>query len=187
MRKVAFVAFAFGAVVGAAASWLYAKKKYELIAQEEIDSVKEAFAKMPKPDIDPDDEARQKADMMEYASKIADLGYTDYSAMTANDEQNNTKKKPYVISPDEFGEKEEYTQISLTFFADQILVDDDNVLIENVEDVVGFDSLTHFGEYEDDSVFVRNDERKCDYEILLDQRTYSDFLAKNPHKAVEVE
>ena len=31
---------------------------------------------------------------------------------------------------------------------------------------------SHFGEYEEDTVFVRNNDLKCDYEIL---RTIEDF------------
>ena len=49
-------------------------------------------------------------------------------------------------------------------------------IVDDIEETVGIDSLTHFGEYEDDSVFVRNDERKCDYEILLDDRDYEDCV-----------
>ena len=54
-------------------------------------------------------------------------------------------------------------------------------MIEDVESMIGFESLSHFGEYEDDSVFVRNDARKCDYEILQDQRLYSDVIKEMPH------
>lgn len=90
--------------------------------------------------------------------------------------------KPYVISPEEFGEGEEYEKISLTYYADQVLADENDELVEDVEGAVGFESLTHFGEYEDDSVFVRNDRLKCDYEILLDQRTYSDVVKTRPHQ-----
>ena len=44
-KSINFMLFIFGAAVGSAATWTYAKKKYELIAQEEIDSVKEVFSK----------------------------------------------------------------------------------------------------------------------------------------------
>ena len=53
-------------------------------------------------------------------------------------------------------------------------------IVDDIEETVGIDSLTHFGEYEDGSVFVRNDERKCDYEILLDHRNYEDVIKKKP-------
>lgn len=85
--------------------------------------------------------------------------------------------KPYVISPDEFGEMEDedYDKVSVTYYADGVLADEYDEVVENVDEIVGEESLTHFGEYEDDSVFVRNDKLKCDYEILLDQRNYSDI------------
>ncbi len=40
--------------------------------------------------------------------------------------------------------------------------------------------MEHFGEYEDDSVFVRNEENMCDYEILLDQRNFSELTGAEP-------
>ena len=90
--------------------------------------------------------------------------------------------EPYVISPEQFGENEDYERISLTYYADQVLVDENDEMIEDVEEMVGFESLNHFGEYEDDSVFVRNDAKKCDYEILLDQKLYSDVIDEMPHQ-----
>ena len=80
---------------------------------------------------------------------------------------------PYVIPPEEYDENDYETE-SLTYYADGVLTDMYDNIIEDVEDTVGTDSLTHFGEYEDDSVFVRNDERQIDYEILLDSDKYYD-------------
>lgn len=51
---------------------------------------------------------------------------------------------------------------------------------DEIEETVGKGSLTHFGEYEPDSVFVRNDRLKVDYEILMDQRTYAQVLEEKP-------
>lgn len=44
MSKTSFAMFLAGATVGSAAAWLCLKRYYEQIAQEEIDSVKAAFA-----------------------------------------------------------------------------------------------------------------------------------------------
>ena len=84
---------------------------------------------------------------------------------------------PYVIAPEKFMEHDDYDTISLTYYSDNVLADEDNEMIEDVEGVVGEDSLNHFGEYEDedDAVYVRNDARKVDYEILLDQRKFSEI------------
>lgn len=184
-----FITFIFGAAVGSAATWLYVKNKYERIAQEEIDSVKEVFSRRePIQDKCSVGERRSymmdKPDMVEFVAKIKENGYTNYTDVVEEKESKTETKeeKPYVIAPEEFGEEDEYDTISLTYYSDRVLADDDDKIVEDVEDVVGFDSLESFGEYEDDSVYVRNDRLKCDYEILLDQRRYSDVINKKPHQ-----
>lgn len=67
---------------------------------------------------------------------------------------------------------------SLTYFADGVLADECGEIVDDVEEIIG-DGLDHFGEYEDDSVFVRSDAKRCDYEILKDLRDFSDFKKKN--------
>ena len=100
------------------------------------------------------------------------------NAYTSSDE---SKDKPYAIPPEEFGEIEGYVQTSLTYYADKILTDEDDNIIDDVEDIVGKDFARHFGEYEDDSVFIRNDSKKHDYEILKDFRSYSEVIKNKPH------
>lgn len=201
-KAVIFAAFALGATIGSAGTWYYTKKKYEQIAQEEIDSVKQVFTYKkevePEKDIPKDpqevaDEAKEKPSVAEYAKKLSREGYTNYSNVADRLEEKVVEKQepvkevssfkdiPYVIPPEQFGEFDDYTKISLSFFSDHILADEDDEMVEDVEDVVGFESLNHFGEYEDDSVYVRNDRLKADYEILLDQRKYSDVIKTRPH------
>lgn len=196
MNKAAgFVMFVLGAAVGSVVTWQYTKKKYEQIAQEEIDSVKEIFSRResaagveivtPEPQTAKVGKPEEKPDISEYAARLEREGYTNYSNASAGEkkeEREAMEMKPYVISPDEFGEFEAYERISLSYYADQILADEDDEKVEDVDNVVGLESLTHFGEFEDDSVFVRNDRLKCDYEILLDQRTYSDVIKQRPHQ-----
>jgi hypothetical protein len=81
---------------------------------------------------------------------------------------------PYIITPEQFGEIEEYEKISLVYYSDGVLTDENNERVDDIEEIVREDSLNHFGEYEEDSVFVRNDSRKCDYEILMDLRKFED-------------
>lgn len=186
-NKIVLLAFITGAAAGVAGTWNYAKKKYEQIAQEEIDSVKEVFAKR---DISGKDIAEEikdadknKPSISEYAARLQNEGYTNYSDMNAEkEEEKEVMDKPYVIPPESFDDYDEYDTVSLTYFSDHILADENNEIIEDVEEVVGFESLSHFGEFEDDSVYVRNDARKCDYEILMDRRNYSDVAKNKPHQ-----
>lgn len=192
MRKsINFMLFIFGASIGSAVTWVYAKKKYEQLAQEEIDSVKEVFSRRKNDETIKEAEfskQEEKPDITEYVAKIHDTGYTTYSdnkidakkVTRASNERKDKAYYAYVITPEEFGEFDDYEKISLTFFDDQILTDENLDIVDDVDETIGLDSLTHFGEYEDDSVFVRNDERKCDYEILLDHRNYHDVIKKKP-------
>lgn len=169
-----------GAAVGSAVSWIFIKKKYEKITQEKIESVKEVYAKHNKSETE-----NESTTVTDETPVFDDETYEEYTSITSTygcDLVSNIgTDKPVVISPYEFGELEDYDQFSLTYYADGVLTDENDCLIEDVESIVGSESLTHFGEYEDDSVFVRNDRLKTDYEILRDQRNYTDVLNKKPY------
>ena len=83
---------------------------------------------------------------------------------------------PYVISPDEFGNMDDHTLISLTYYADGVLADDWDTKVINPDEEVGPNIESHFGEYEEDTVFVRNEKLKNDYEICRDLRTYTEVI-----------
>lgn len=189
--------FTIGAAVGSVVTWQYTKKIYEQRNQEEIDSVKKTLPKRtpdmtwipyppnsvrtdPAPEKEKEtarvDRFEEKPNISQYAKILKEKRYT------TNDGSPTAESKPYVISPDEFGDFDEYERISLTYYADQVLADDNDERIIDVDKVVGAESLTHFGEYEDDSVFVRNDMLRCDYEILMDTRTYSEIVKERPHQ-----
>lgn len=188
--------FTAGAGIGSAVTYKLLKVKFEQFAQEQIDSVKETYQRITSlKEVDEahetdretveqtfEDGASEKPDISinDYAKQLKDLGYTNYSDISGKKEVKEDKPepmidKPYVIPPDEFGEFEDYETISLIYFADKVLTDEDYEVVDDVDDVVGLDSFNHFGEYEDDSVHVRNDRLKCDYEILYDPRHYSDI------------
>lgn len=189
-----FALFVIGAGIGSVTTWLLIKKKYEQLTQEEIDSVKEVFSNR-KPIIDdsesiddiqePQKKTEDKPDIIEYTKKLKEAGYINYSNVVPENkkqEELETMDKPYIIPPEEFGAFDDYEAISLMYYEDQVLTDDDDEPVDEIEDTVGYDSLSRFGEYEDDSVFVRNDRLKCDYEILMDHRKYSDVIKKKPHQ-----
>ena len=189
--------FITGAAVGSAATWYYMNHRYYDFEEEECcdenadiniseekenDSVKTTSKTLSDMNAD-------KPNIMDYADKLKNEDYINYSnsenleneaELIASDESSN--EDPYVIPPEDFGEKEGYEAIDITYYIkNDIVTDDDDVPIENVNDVIGYESLDHFGEYEDDSVFVRNDRLKTDYEILLDERDYEDVIKHRPH------
>lgn len=174
--------FLAGTAFGALLVLQYAKRKYAQIAREEIDSVRRAFHDF---EAARSAEAARQKERNEYADVLRRAGYADsldtVEAAEGKEEPAVTDT-PYVISPNEFGEREDYDTVSLICYADNQVADDNDELLEDVEGTIGADSLTHFGEYEDDSVFVRNDRLKCDYEILRDMRRYSDVIRNGPRR-----
>lgn len=74
--------------------------------------------------------------------------------------------RPYILHQEEFYNQElGFTQYPLTYYAmDQILVDDDNVPLYNISSVVGEMTFGH-GSGQEDVVYIRNHERKAEYEI----------------------
>ena len=106
--------------------------------------------------------------------------HTNYSQITkmymSNDKHNQSMyDDPFVIDPSEFGENPEYDTETLTYFADGVLVDDVDDVIEEPDIVVGLENLKVFEEFGATSVYVRNDIYKTDYEIIRDDWNYSDL------------
>ena len=187
------VAFIIGSVVGvgigAAGTYSYFKDKYEKLAEEDFNS-RRVFDEDKKDEpVEPvvektaDSRTVDKPSIAEYAAILQKEGYVNYSDMQdKKQKQEIAVDRPYVIQPSDFGEFDDYEKISLTYTADGVLLDDMNEIVDDIEETVGEDSLEHFGEYEDDSVYVRNDAKKCDYEILLDQRNYQEIFETHPHR-----
>lgn len=187
--------FAVGAAAGAVATWKLLNDKYEKLYHEEVEAYKEYHkeksdkaASEPKPGPEPEvkkEEHIHKVDQDPIMNKLRDTieraGYTDYSATKVKNESEEKDIRPYVIRPEELGDQIGYDVIELTYYADGVVAEEDDVM-DDVDEVIGIDSLGHFGQFEEDAVCVRNDRLKCDYQILLDERKYSDVIDKEPNR-----
>ena len=178
-NTVIFVSFVAGVAVGAASA-VFATKRYfetreQQRADEEIESVRSYYKKW--------DEQREKiknSDIEKRAYEIIAEKYapTDDQKISEkkkeNKEETIMEERPYVIEPEEF-DTLGYKTVSLNYYDDGVLTYENDDIIENVDELVGRDSLSHLGEYESDAVYVRNDTLKTDFEILADTRRYEDI------------
>lgn len=162
--------FAAGAAIGSAVAWYVTKCKYEEIIKAEFD-YREQYGSIDAAVETDGTQIDIPTDAPDEYYEIASEYQNDYMK-----EEKYLKVRPYVISSDEFGQADEYDVMELTYFADGVVADDWGEMIENVDEVVGLASLLTFGDNNDDpdTVYVRNDERKCDYEICADTRNYYD-------------
>ena len=189
--------FAAGLAVGAVAGAVLVKNKVLADAKAEIDEVREYYRES-RGQKDEHVEEVKEVEKKEYELKDIQIKdepktekeHTNYSQITKmytskNECQTPTTYEPYnsttmyddpfVIDPSEFGENPEYDTETLTYFADGVLVDDVDDVIEEPDIVVGLENLKVFEEFGATTVYVRNDIYKTDYEIIRDDWNYSDL------------
>ena len=180
--------FAAGLAVGAVAGAVIVKNKVLADAKAEIDEVREYYRE--SRGVKEVEEVKEKVE--ETIDHIQDLieehetepktekEHTNYNQIakmytSKNEFQTPMYDDPFVIDPSEFGENPEYDTETLTYFADGVLVDDVDDVIEEPDIVVGLENLKVFEEFGATSVYVRNDIYKTDYEIIRDDWNYSDL------------
>lgn len=196
--------FAAGAVIGSVATYFLVKDKFEKQAQEDIDSVKEVFNRRMKEQSNNQEVEEKEEEVEEVKEEVTQYeklasSYSTFSNGSDEEADSMLEDKyenrnievdspdmiidePYIIAPEEFGALDGYDLISLDYYSDGVLTDDCEEIIENEEEIVGKDYAEHFGEYEEDAVYVRNDRLKADYEILKDVRKFSDVQWRPPHQ-----
>lgn len=171
------LSFVAGTLIGAVTAVLltkdYYEKKAEGRADAEIESVKEMMKKR---------EERLETITNEQVEKRAyeiiseRYGTPNKPELKEKKKEDETmaEERPYVIDPSEYGDLD-YKQVSLNYYDDGVLTYENDDVIDDIDSLVGKDSLSHFGEYEADAVYVRNDRLKIDFEILADTRRYEDI------------
>lgn len=97
--------------------------------------------------------------------------------------RNRTEEAPYVLNQQEFmANDNDNVQVTLTYYAgDKTLVDEREDLIDNIDKLIGEYNLEKFGHWSGDAriLYVRNDVKDLDFEIVLDDRKYAEVAGIN--------
>ena len=179
--------FAAGLAVGAVAGAVIVKNKVLADAKAEIEEVREYYRESRGQKEEHVEEVKE-VEKKEYELKDIQIKeepktekeHTNYSQiakmyMTKETPKQSLYDDPFVIDPSEFGENPEYDTETLTYFAEGVLVDDVDDVIEEPDIVVGLENLKVFEEFGATSVYVRNDIYRTDYESIRDDWNYSDL------------
>lgn len=175
------IMFAVGAAIGSVVTWKLMKNKCEDLREENatIREVYSDYLKGNSGEEKTESDEEDEEDRREYEKIVNKSGYNNEEDDDDDDDEDEEEDGdvyivPYVIVPEEFDENG-YETATLFYYADGVLAyDDTNERVDDVEELVCADFAEHFGEYEQDSVFVRNDNLKMDFEILKDLRPYSE-------------
>lgn len=180
-----------GLIVGGVSGFFIGKfvyaKKYKQISDKEISEVREAYKsyfskkKSVKPAPQKPFETRStlqetqpKETVVDYSEKYreeADQYRTASPVLDRKEQPANSKIT--VLTPEEFRESSKNAK-TLIYYKDGVLADTFGNVIKDINGEVGPEALKTFGLYDDESVYVRNDNNDFDYEIIRSPKTYVD-------------
>ena len=172
--------FAAGVVAGAVAGAYLIKDKVMADAKQEIEEVREYYKskKETKKEEEPVEEKQEETkveDKKEYEEITRN--YTNYNKASEQPKK-IVEDMPYVIDVEEFGELPEYDTATYTYFADGVLVDDVDDVIDDPDPIIGLENLKIFEEFPGCSaIYVRNDIWRMDFEVLKDDWEWKDIEA----------
>ena len=183
--------FVIGVVSGTFVGAQIAKKKYEEIANEEIEEIR-AYYKEREKEVKEIEEPNAVEAPEEKSIEVEERKQYDNIIKRGNymavdeEEQNNVCDEAYPIDPSEFGNDGKNATETLTYFADGVLVNEVDEVVEDPDLVVGRHHIDIFNEFPDATcVYVRNDLDGMDYEILKDDWCWSDFDEKGYAPPIE--
>lgn len=182
--------FLAGGAVGAVVTAKLVEKYYRELAEEEIADVVEHFKNKEKElkkleekveDTNKTEKNVKNKKAKEKASKI--INSENYGEAKLEDVEEQLINTPIesitgieIIDPMDFGDlsDEGYETKSWMYWNDGVLTNEVDEIIPE-DEIAGYigDALTHFGEIEQDSVYVRNNANKIEYEILRSERDFN--------------
>lgn len=194
-----------GFVSGAVGAWLVARKHYISVYEEYIDTIikhTETEIETKKED-DHDILAKAAINKPDPETLTNEKGYTHYKEFFKSEDapvveetpeeeavtdadavkavEINVEMEPQIIPPESFGLEDDYDRITYFWYMDEVLCDEkDNPIKGDITYIVGKDFMNHYGEYEDDAVYIKNDALKLYIEVLKEFQTYEDYRKRNP-------
>lgn len=132
-------------------------------------------------DVFPPSQAQRIVTLEDVAASPADIPETNIFERFPEDsipaESLRDKTMPYIISESEFHTNlESYEQVVLLWYSDEILADEKGKQVANIKSVLGKGTLKHFGhdEANPNTLYVRNDVLKADYEVVRLETSYGE-------------
>lgn len=178
--KSIFKWLAIGATagIGFGAGFLVAKRKYDEINKAQYADLLSRFiliersknsSSEPKPE-----EKKEEPIENAYVTLLTHVEHLPEKKEETEETVNtNYDNMISLITPMEYGEDPTYDNITLTYYADGALArDGDDELIDNIDDVIGIDSMKYLGKYEDGVLYIKNDITRAYYEVTESDQTY---------------
>lgn len=186
MNVKQFGVFCVGAIVGATSCYFLLNNHYKKLAQTEIDSVKEYFAKRKEQKEQENDipKEQEKTNSERIETEVVDYG--EYAAKKIGDQlQENEKNRreevmvkyehpsdedtlPYIIDDKTVGSVSFYSRATLLYYMgnDTLVDEESDEPVDDIEGTIGFDNLEILKSIPETTIYVRNVGYGIDYEVI---------------------
>jgi len=184
--------FVAGSAIGSVITWLAVKEKYRAQAQEEIESVKETFARINQEAIEKAAAAKNKPDPSIYAEKIRQEKEKEQEEYPDTEVEDDTQVDApgylYEITPSEFASyTNDRTKVTLFRFSDDVFTDEMYERTDPRDWLTGYlmllddnnpvDPIDYIRKMRKDEICVRNFDANLDIDICTQDMTYSDYMS----------
>ena len=127
----------------------------------------------------------EKPNLAEYSAKIMEERYAPIATPPVKKKKGSPKKEDiYFISYDDFGEGDVDCEY-YTIFVDDVIANDAGERVTNLKSVIGKKLFDEMMVSDYDSVFIRDEGRKVDYQIVRDPRTYYSIFEGSDETTVD--
>lgn len=179
-----------GGIAGTLITTAYLKKAFEDKLNEAVNDVKSVYMSRYEATVSAEEALDDKVTVEETIESVEEDTETEFD-VDAYETMLEESRKPtvvdevdplsyiHVIDLDTFLEEPEpdWDKVSLMYFErDGILCDPNYMLIRKADTIVGPDFRDWFGMFSEDenTVFIRNDNTRTDYEVMREEGTYLD-------------
>lgn len=133
-------------------------------------------------------ESEEEKEIREAADYLEKIGVAQEEKVSKKRSKKTKKDKPYLITPEAYNGdddtmyKDDYQHLTLDYYEgdDMVCESSTNEVFANTGRWLGYTWKNHFGddeyEYGPNEVYIRNDELRCDYEIVRDSGYYSEAV-----------
>lgn len=198
---LAVVSFLAGILTGGLGIYITKINKYDKDFKKKLKEMDEYYTnnkKTTKPATNTNKETPkftepERKDMMEEARKIVSReGYKKHYGKILlddlDDEEDDEEPdeppipdetgspNPYLIEPNQFGDQEMYEMETWSLYLDGMVTNEEDLPmgVDSIENYISTEAIDQLKSSEDDSVFVRNERLKTDYQIIKVMRRYAD-------------
>lgn len=189
-----FLAFSAGLAVGVGGTYFYLKKKYEEKLSDQIQEIRKHYQEkqeQSKPKEEKDEKFANRFEEAEERGKDRIAYESIAKRYQGSDEQcpvdpaeqesppeDEPEEEIFTVTEEEMETYDNFEDISLTYYAeDDILCDDQEQVIEDPEAIIG-DALTKFGVKSGypDTVYVINKRVRAIFEVLMVEGSYQEIV-----------